>query len=65
MEYLKEQEAGILHSLMGLADDWEACKWDRKVGQMKGVLILIRMILALPTDARERVKQAVERKEIG
>jgi hypothetical protein len=59
--YLKDQEMSIGLSIMGLNDASDSIMWERKIAEMKGVLILSRMIQAIPRDAREKISKEVEK----
>ena len=64
LDYLKDEEDGARNSIMALSDLWEQHVWDRKIAQLKGVLLLCRMIRAIPDDVRLRLEDAITKKEI-
>ncbi len=63
LEYLKAEEEGCKNGIMALSDLWEQHVWDRKVAQLKGVLLICRMIQAVPQDVQTRLEEARRKKE--
>lgn len=65
MEYLKEEERGLgLATLSGLSDLWEPHVTVAKVNQLKGMMIMMQLIKALPSDARETIETEAKKNAI-
>jgi len=56
VEYLKEQERSATIQIMGLNDSAEAGEWERKISKIRGVILLARMIQAIPADAKATIE---------
>lgn len=64
LDYLKEQEQGCNSALGQFSDLWEPHVTIGKVGKINGILLLCRLIRAIPGDVTARLRMAVEKGEL-
>ena len=52
LEWLDREEKGLLSVIGAMNRTAEAHVWDRQIGEVRGVLLALRLLKALPSDAR-------------